>query len=51
MHFIDKELWKNSYNDWDLTQNCQNFAHMLFERVAVTKSDGRKGLLDPNPDP
>ncbi|KAL8721933.1 MAG: hypothetical protein Q9225_001489 [Loekoesia sp. 1 TL-2023] len=39
--------------DWYglFTQNCQNFASMLFERVAVEIPNAEKGLWDRIPDP
>ena len=46
-------IWTNFNGDWYglFTQNCQNFAHMLFERVVVETSETEKGSWDCIPDP
>ena len=51
--FTAEYLWKNFNKEWYgfFTQNCQNFAHMLFERIAVEIPDAGKGVWDRIPDP
>ena len=46
-------IWTNFNGDWYgfFTQNCQNFAHMLFERVVAETPEAEKGLWDGIPDP
>ena len=46
-------IWTNFNGDWYglFTQNCQNFAHMLFERVVVETPESEKGSWDCIPDP
>ncbi|KAL8794208.1 MAG: hypothetical protein Q9182_007629 [Xanthomendoza sp. 2 TL-2023] len=48
------EIWTEDFNnDWYgfFTQNCQNFAHMLHQRIAVQIPDEEKESWQPIPDP
>ncbi|KAL8735168.1 MAG: hypothetical protein Q9166_001044 [cf. Caloplaca sp. 2 TL-2023] len=46
-------IWKEFNGDWYgfFTQNCQNFAHMLFERIAMKIPAAEKRAWDRIPDP
>lgn len=46
-------IWTNFNGDWYgfFTQNCQNYAHMLFERVVLETPEAEKGSWDCIPDP
>ncbi|KAL8683335.1 MAG: hypothetical protein Q9186_000719 [Xanthomendoza sp. 1 TL-2023] len=46
-------IWTDSNHDWYgfFTQNCQNFAHMLHERIAIKIPDDEKESWQRIPDP
>ena len=46
-------IWTNFNGDWYgfFTQNCQNFAHMLFERVVAETPEAEKESWESIPDP
>ena len=52
-HFTADFIWANFFCDWYgiFTQNCQNFARMLFERVAIERTHAGKEIWDSIPDP
>lgn len=53
MLFAVDYLWTNFNDDWYgfFTQNCQNFVHMLHERVAIEIPKDTKELWERIPDP
>ena len=52
-HLTADYIWANFFGDWYgvFTQNCQNFARMLFERIVVESTDAGKGVWGSMPDP